>query len=269
MEILCGEDSMLVQVRENHCVFEFDFSSVYWNPRLSTEHERITRKVKQGDILYDVFAGVGPFSIPAAKKKCIVLANDLNPESLKWLEHNTKLNKVSKLIQTFNKDGEVFIKEDVRSDMLRRWQTGDCQDITMHITMNLPAMAVKFLKVLNGLFAPEELELLEIKTFPVVYVYCFAKGDNPVAIAKELVEENLGVKLNEGLLEICYVRNVSVKKEMMRVTFLLSKNILTMEQHVHCKSSRNCVEDFPEEPQVKRLCVEDNGENYEKDVYII
>jgi len=269
MEILCGEDCMLVQVRENHCVFEFDFSSVYWNPRLSTEHERITRKVKQGDILYDVFAGVGPFSIPAAKKKCIVLANDLNPESHKWLEHNTKLNKVNKLIQIFNKDGEVFIKEDVRSDMLKRWQIRDCQDITMHITMNLPAIAVTFLKVFNGLFAPEELESLEIKTFPVVHVYCFAKGDNPVAIAKELVEENLGVKLNEDLLEICYVRNVSVKKEMMRVTFLLSKNILTMAQHVHCKSSRNCAEDFPEERQVKRLCVEDNGENYEKDEYII
>ncbi|GFG37633.1 hypothetical protein Cfor_03889 [Coptotermes formosanus] len=269
MEILCGEDCMLVQVRENHCVFEFDFSSVYWNPRLSTEHERITRKVKQGDILYDVFAGVGPFSIPAAKKKCIVLANDLNPESHKWLEHNAKLNKVNKLIQTFNKDGEVFIKEDVRTDMLKRWQNGDCQNITMHITMNLPAMAVMFLKVFNGLFAPEELELLEIKTFPVVYVYCFAKGDNPVAIAKELVEENLGVKLKEALLEISDVRNVSVKKEMMRVTFLLSKNILTGQQYMHRKSSRNCAEDFPEEPQVKRLCVEDNGEDFEKDTYVL
>jgi hypothetical protein len=90
-----------------------------------------------------------------------------------------------------------------------------------------------------------------------------------VAIAKELVEENLGVKLKEDLVEISYVRNVSVKKEMMRVTFLLSKNILTREQYMHCKSSRNCAEDFPEEPQVKRLCVEDNGEDFEKDKYVL
>jgi tRNA (guanine37-N1)-methyltransferase len=269
MEILCGDDCMLVQVRENHCVFEFDFSSVYWNPRLSTEHERITRKVKRGDILYDVFAGVGPFAIPAAKKKCTVLANDLNPESHKWLEHNAKLNKVNKLIQTFNKDGGVFIKEDVRSDMLKRWQNGDFQNATMHITMNLPAMAVTFLKVFIGLFTPEELQSLEIKTFPVVYVYCFAKGDNPVAIAKKMVEENLGVELKEELMEISYVRNVSVKKEMMRVTFLLSKNILTRELYMHSRSSRDCAEDLPEEPRVKRLCVEDNGEDYERDKYVL
>jgi hypothetical protein len=210
MEILCGEDYMLTEVRENHCVFKFDFSSVYWNPRLCTEHERIIKKVKQGDILYDVFAGVGPFAIPAAKRKCTVLANDLNPESYKWLKHNAEL-----------------------------------------------------------LFTPEELHSLEIKTFPVVYLYCFTKGDNPVTLAKGMVEENLGVELKEDLLEIFHVRNVSVKKEMMRVTFMLSKSILIMESSMHYKSSRKCAQHMLEEPQTKRLCVEGNGEDYEKHEYIV
>jgi tRNA (guanine37-N1)-methyltransferase len=39
-------------------------------------------------------AGVGPFSIPAAKKGCRVYANDLNPASFEWLCENVKLNKV-------------------------------------------------------------------------------------------------------------------------------------------------------------------------------
>jgi tRNA (guanine37-N1)-methyltransferase len=39
-------------------------------------------------------AGVGPFSIPAAKKGAFVYANDLNPESYRWLCENKKLNKV-------------------------------------------------------------------------------------------------------------------------------------------------------------------------------
>jgi tRNA (guanine37-N1)-methyltransferase len=150
--------------------------------------------------------------------------------------------------------------------MLQRWQSRDFKNITMHITMNLPAIAVTFLKVFNGLFTPDELEALEIQEFPIVYVYCFAKGDNPEAIAKEMVEENLCVSLEEHLIDIFHVRNVSVKKEMMRVTFRLSKNILTGEWHRLCKLSRKCLQDFPGEPQVKKLCVKDSGEEKHKHV---
>jgi tRNA (guanine37-N1)-methyltransferase len=46
----------------------------------------------------DVFAGVGPFALPAAKKGCAVLANDLNPESYKYLKINVDNNKVRAFI---------------------------------------------------------------------------------------------------------------------------------------------------------------------------
>jgi 2-polyprenyl-3-methyl-5-hydroxy-6-metoxy-1,4-benzoquinol methylase len=42
----------------------------------------------------DMFAGVGPFAVPAASKGCIVHANDLNPNSFKYLQQNAKINKV-------------------------------------------------------------------------------------------------------------------------------------------------------------------------------
>lgn len=42
----------------------------------------------------DVFAGVGPFAVPAAKNGCAVFANDLNPDSVKWLRHNVNSNNV-------------------------------------------------------------------------------------------------------------------------------------------------------------------------------
>jgi len=50
--------------------------------------------LKCGDVLYDIFAGVGPFVVPAAKKGCRVIANDLNPDSVHWLQQNVDLNKV-------------------------------------------------------------------------------------------------------------------------------------------------------------------------------
>lgn len=47
-----------------------------------------------GEVIVDVFAGVGPFAVPAAKKGCYVLGNDLNPSSSKAMETNAERNKV-------------------------------------------------------------------------------------------------------------------------------------------------------------------------------
>lgn len=42
----------------------------------------------------DGTCGVGPFTIPLAKHKHHILANDLNEESYKYLKDNIKLNNV-------------------------------------------------------------------------------------------------------------------------------------------------------------------------------
>lgn len=47
-----------------------------------------------GEVIADVFAGVGPFALPAAKRGCMVFANDLNPESVKWMRKNVERNHV-------------------------------------------------------------------------------------------------------------------------------------------------------------------------------
>jgi len=83
---------------------------------------------KPEDVVVDVFAGVGPFAIPAGRKGCAVLANDLNPVSHTYLEKNVHDNrvgfcfsvyritegsprlKVTNLVQTSCEDGRNFIK---------------------------------------------------------------------------------------------------------------------------------------------------------------
>lgn len=111
MELLAGEPNYVVEhvcsftfadlsamlmfkQSESNCKFTFDFSKVYWNSRLHTEHGRLVDKFHREDVIADVFAGVGPFALPAAKKGCAVLANDLNPESYKYLQLNIDNNKV-------------------------------------------------------------------------------------------------------------------------------------------------------------------------------
>ncbi len=77
--MVAGEQSLVTQVRENGCAFKLDFREVYWNSRLEREHRRLIDILRPGEAVCDMFAGIGPFAIPAAAKGCYVYANDLNP----------------------------------------------------------------------------------------------------------------------------------------------------------------------------------------------
>lgn len=220
MEILCGEDNMVAKVKENTCLYEFDFSKVYWNSRLSTEHERIVNIIQPNDVVFDVFSGVGPFAIPVAKKRCIVYANDLNPESHKWLVHNKMLNKIKdEYLITYCKDGRDFILNEIKDNILKYINSNN-----IHIIMNLPGSAVEFLNTFKGLYKVHELE--QISKTIIVHVYCFAKGEDYTEIAKSLVIKNIGMDICDKIMEIFRVRTVSNFKEMVRVSFKLERDIL-------------------------------------------
>lgn len=77
------------------CTFHFDYAKVYWNSKLSSEHERLVNLFKPGEVVADVMAGIGPFAVPAGKKGVFVWANDKNPESYKYLETSIARNKAS------------------------------------------------------------------------------------------------------------------------------------------------------------------------------
>ncbi|KAI0046610.1 hypothetical protein FA95DRAFT_1582974 [Auriscalpium vulgare] len=111
MELLAGDPDYIVTHHESNCAFTFDFTRVYWNSRLHTEHERLVALFSPEDLVADVFAGVGPFAIPAAKKGCAVFANDLNPESHKYLQVNIDGNKVGDLVRASCEDGRAFIRD--------------------------------------------------------------------------------------------------------------------------------------------------------------
>jgi tRNA (guanine37-N1)-methyltransferase len=237
MEILAGDTNTVVQLKENRCDYEFDFKDVYWNPRLSAEHERIVTVLKAGDIMYDVFAGVGPFAVPAGKKKCFVFANDLNPASFQWLQRNVTKNKVHGFVKCFNQDGKDFIKTTISTDIMDRMKTWienkdsvdafDFINKKFHIVMNLPAIAVEFLDSLWGILK-EESQLIPPELHVMVHVYCFIKDiEEFKEKALQLVEAQLKYKLpKENIFQIIMVRNVAPNKEMLRVSFTLPHCIL-------------------------------------------
>lgn len=94
-ELLAGDPDTRVETKGGNCVFRFDYSKVYWNPRLHTEHSRLVHQFQPGEAVCDVMAGVGPFAVPAGKKKVFVWANDLNPASYSSLQDAIQTNKVN------------------------------------------------------------------------------------------------------------------------------------------------------------------------------
>lgn len=265
MEILAGTGDTNVSVKENGCIYKMDFAKVYWNPRLSTEHERILKKLKYGDVLYDVMAGVGPFAIPAGRKKCSVLANDLNPHSYDALLENCSINKVKDRVKCFNLDGCEFIKNVLKADLLEKWQDKHfCGDV--HVTMNLPAIAVEFLPAFVGLYQ-NIVGIPENPTLPLIHVYMFTK-EATEDIAIGMIAENLGYpthqtqatfnmesntvqesiitndegrttsqgktrSLQQYVQEVVNIRQVAPNKAMMRVSIQLPLEILLKKSNIN------------------------------------
>lgn len=242
------EELMLVEVNENKCRFQLDFSKVYWNSRLSTEHERILRKLNKGhDIVFDLFAGVGPFSVPAAKAKCKTYVNDLNPDAVNWLEINMKRNKVQKnFYRIYNMDAKDFILNELKPRLYEEYMAIEEEELAtkpkVHILMNLPALAPTFLPHFVGLFRRharnvDSSKLIQIHKQQnlehIVYCYCFLKGlyDNPKAEVRSIVEGQLDRELNDDqLINIFRVRNVAPYKDMYRVEIRLDEDILTADK---------------------------------------
>jgi tRNA (guanine37-N1)-methyltransferase len=130
--IIAGEPKTETVHREYGCSYKVDLSKAYFTPRLSTERSRILSWIKEGDVIIDMFAGVGPYSILLAKSKkpLNVLAIDKNPDAVYYLKENITLNSAKNI---------EAIEGDSREEAKKFANTAD------HVIMNLPHRAHEFL----------------------------------------------------------------------------------------------------------------------------
>ena len=112
LEILAGEDNTETEYKEFGCKFTVDVKNAFFSPRLSTERERIANLVRDNEIMTNMFAGIGMFSIMAAKKKkCTVYSLDINPVASKLCETNIGLNKLAGEVISINGDATEIINK--------------------------------------------------------------------------------------------------------------------------------------------------------------
>ncbi|KAF3780406.1 tRNA guanine-37-N1-methyltransferase 2 [Nymphaea thermarum] len=294
-EILAGTDDLVTEIKQYGTRFKLDYGSVYWNSRLEHEHVRLISKFSPGETICDMFAGVGPFAIPAAQKGCLVYANDLNPTSVDYLQMNAVLNQVGSHIHVYNMDARIFMrhlvspayKEDADKDAavgvadgastqetIREYSeckgavkgassNGHCRDdknevetnfhrsedsdvrIAVgsgkrrrrdapkkkmegfkvpgskpwehidHIIMNLPASALQFLDIFNGLFQRRYWTGL----LPWVHCYCFLRSSQTEESILSDAETALGGRIQDPIIH--RVRDVAPNKEMICLSFRL------------------------------------------------
>lgn len=88
VERLAGSGSWRTRHRENGLEFEVDVERAYFSPRLAREHERVAAEVKDGERVFDLCCGVGPFALTIARagRARHVTAVDSNPDAIALLK---------------------------------------------------------------------------------------------------------------------------------------------------------------------------------------
>ena len=155
LEILAGEDNTETEYKESGCRFLVDVEKAFFSPRLSTERERISRLVSDGEIMINMFGGVGMFSILAAKiKNCTVYNIDINPDASLLCEKNIKRNKLKGNVISLNDDATKIIENKL-------------QNLADRVLMLLPEKSDEFL----------DIAALAVKNNGIIHYYSHIHAD--------------------------------------------------------------------------------------------
>jgi tRNA (guanine37-N1)-methyltransferase len=175
LKLVAGEERTETVYREFGCVFKVDIKRCYFSPRLSYERMRIARLVSPGEVVVNMFAGVGCYSILIAKHSQVqkVYSIDINPAAFEYMKENIRINRVDdKVVPILGDAGKVI-------DERLKW-------VADRVLMPLPERAYEFLEhALKTLREPGE------KT---VHYYDFEhakKNEDPVEKVKSKVSQKL------------------------------------------------------------------------------
>ena len=163
LEHIAGEDISETIHQEFGCRLMLDVKKVYFSPRLATERKRVADSVKDGEIIVDMFAGVGPFPVLIAKNHDVkIYAIDINPEAYRYMQKNIDLNKVpDRVIPLMGDVREVLEDENIEAD---------------RIIMNLPGSAYEFL----------DTAMKSVKSGGIIHYYEFSEDfEKPVERLKK------------------------------------------------------------------------------------
>jgi len=174
-----------------------DPSKTYFNPRLSNERFRVAKLVREGEVVIDMFAGVGPFSIMIARHASpkAVYAIDLNRDAVEYLRRNIELNRALSVKP---------IQGDARDEM-RKLPQAD------RIIMNLPHSAREFLRD----------ALTHLRPNGTIHLYQICDRGEIEDLAKSVLGEADGMGFNISLARLEELKTYSPSMSVYALDLLL------------------------------------------------
>ncbi|MEK6875562.1 MAG: hypothetical protein AABX30_02670 [Nanoarchaeota archaeon] len=197
---IAGEKTKEVLYRENRCVFRFNLDSTYFSPRLSNERKELANKIKKGEEVLVMFAGVAPFSIVIAKNSQakIVYSSEINKLANKYAKLNVELNKL--------KERVIIIPGDSRKTTLDFYKKGKKFDV---IVMPRPRLKDNFL----------DAAFLVSKKNTQIYYYDFCSANEIDKIKEKIFTEAKKAKKKIKILKIKRAGEIAPYKIRVRVDF--------------------------------------------------
>ncbi|TFG19760.1 MAG: class I SAM-dependent methyltransferase family protein [Promethearchaeota archaeon] len=118
IEYLAGENNPIVEHTEHGIRYIFDITKIMFSKGNLNERKYLATLVKEGEIIVDMFAGIGYFSLPIAKHSSVekIYSIELNPDAYKFLVKNIKLNHFEEKI--------VPIHGDCKNEVIRLSESG-------------------------------------------------------------------------------------------------------------------------------------------------
>ncbi len=97
IEFIAGADEPEIIHREHGISYKFDLKKIMFSKGNINERARIAQLVEPNEIIFDLFAGIGYFSliIGQTKKPRKIYAFELNPTAYHYLVENIKLNHIN------------------------------------------------------------------------------------------------------------------------------------------------------------------------------
>ncbi|ASJ12551.1 tRNA(Phe) (4-demethylwyosine(37)-C(7)) aminocarboxypropyltransferase Taw2 [Thermococcus thioreducens] len=117
-EILYGNDTVTIHI-ENGIRYKLDVARIMFSPANVKERVRMAEVAKPGELVVDMFAGIGHLSLPmAVHGKARVIAIEKSPYTFRFLVENIELNKVQDRMTAYNIDNRDFPGENIADRIL-------------------------------------------------------------------------------------------------------------------------------------------------------